>query len=167
MAVPMVFLTVMTVLVPLMMYSLSLLPTWEYVNKTSVLLVFLSGLVGCITGATIYLHKAWSRSLHLPWRFVQDLLGYDFYIDRIYRLTVVFAVNLVSQCSAWFDRYVVDGVVNFVGLASIFQWETLKYSISGQSQGYALTILLAVSFLGMLMSWPFWGFQVLDYLSKI
>lgn len=167
MAVPMVFLTVITVLVPLMMHSLSLLPSWEYVNKTSVLLLFLSGLVGCVTGATIYLHKAWSRSLHLPWRFVQDLLGYDFYIDRIYRLTVVFAVNLVSQCSAWLDRYVVDGLVNFVGLASIFSGESLKYSVSGQTQFYALTIMLAVGCLGMLMSWPFWGFQVLDYLSKI
>jgi len=29
---------------------------------------------------------------------------------------------------------------------------TLKYSISGQSQNYALTILLSVSFLGMLLA---------------
>ena len=167
MAVPMVFLTVITILVPLMMYSLSLLPTWEYVNKTSVLLVFLSGLIGCGTGATIYLHKAWSRSMNLPWRFVQDLLGYDFYIDRIYRLSIVLGVNLVSRFSSWLDRYVVDGVVNFIGLASIFSGETLKYSITGQTQFYALTILVSVGCLGMLMSWPFWGFHVLDYLSKI
>jgi NAD(P)H-quinone oxidoreductase subunit 5 len=167
MAVPMVFLTVLTLLIPLILQSLSLLPNWEYLDKTSVLLLILSSLVGGFTGATIYLHKVWSRSTYLPWRLLQDLLGYNFYIDRVYRLTVVFAVNLVSQCSAWLDRYVVDGVINFVGLASIFSGETLKYSISGQSQSYALTILLAVSFLGMLLSWPLWGFQVLDYLSKI
>lgn len=167
MAVPMVSLTIITLLVPLMMQRLSLLPTWEYINKTSVVLLVSSGLVGCGTGATIYLHKAWSRSLNLPWRFVQDLLGYDFYIDRIYRLSIVFAVNLVSRFSAWFDRYVVDGVVNLVGLASIFSGESLKYSITGQTQSYALTIMLSVGCLGMLMSWPFWGFHVLDYLSKI
>jgi len=39
-------------------------------------------------------------------RFVQDL-GYD-YIDRIYRLTVVLRLT-GFQCSAWLDRYVVDG----------------------------------------------------------
>jgi NAD(P)H-quinone oxidoreductase subunit 5 len=167
MAVPMVFLTVLTLLIPLILQSLSLLPNWEYLDKTSVLLLILSSLVGGFTGATIYLHKVWSRSTYLPWRLLQDLLGYNFYIDRVYRLTVVFAVNLVSQCSAWLDRYVVDGVINFVGLASIFSGETLKYSISGQSQSYALTILLAVSFLGMLLSWPLWGFQVVDYISKI
>ncbi len=167
MALPMVSLTVITLLAPLMMQRLSLLPTWEYINKISVLLLMLSGLVGCIIGATIYLHKAWSRSLQLPWRFVQDFLGYNFYIDRIYRLSVVFAVNLVSQFSAWFDRYIVDGAVNFVGLSSIFSGESLKYSISGQTQSYALTILLSVGLLGMLLSWPFWGFQVLDYVSKI
>lgn len=167
MAVPMVSLTIITLLVPLMMQRLSLLPTWEYINKTSVVLLILSGLIGCGTGATIYLHKAWSRSMNLPWRFVQDLLGYDFYIDRIYRLSIVLAVNLVSRFSSWLDRYVVDGVVNFVGLASIFSGETLKYSITGQTQFYALTILVSVGCLGMLMSWPFWGFHVLDYLSKI
>lgn len=156
MAVPMVTLTVITLLVPLMMQSLSLLPSWTYINKTSVLLLVLSSLVGCGTGATIYLHKAWSRSLYLPWRFIQDLLGYDFYIDRLYRLSVVFAVDLISRFSAWFDRYVVDGVVNFVGLASIFSGETLKYSISGQSQSYLLTILVVVSFLGLFMTRFMW-----------
>jgi len=105
--------------------------------------------------------------MNLPWRFVQDLLGYDFYIDRIYRLSIVLGVNLVSRFSSWLDRYVVDGVVNFIGLASIFSGETLKYSITGQTQFYALTILVSVGCLGMLMSWPFWGFHVLDYLSKI
>ncbi len=120
MAVPMVFLTVLTLLIPLILQSLSLLPNWEYVEKTSVLLLILSSLVGGFTGATIYLHKVWSRSTYRPWRLLQDLLGYNFYIDRVYRLTVVFAVNLVSQCSAWLDRYVVDAMVNFVGSASMF-----------------------------------------------
>ncbi len=157
MAVPMVFLTVLTLLIPLILQSLSLLPNWEYVDKTSVLLLILSSLVGGFTGATIYLHKVWSRSTYRPWRFIQDLLGYNFYIDDLYRSSVVFAVNLVSQCSVWVDRYVVDAMVNFVGSASMFSGESLKYSISGQFQGYALTILIAVSFLGVLMSWSLWG----------
>ncbi len=156
MVVPMLTLTITTLLVPLMLQRLSLLPTWEYVNKTSLSLVALSGLVGCTVGATIYLHKAWSRPIELPWRVAQDLLAYDFYIETLYRVSVVFAVDFLSKASYWFDRYVVDGAVNFVGLASIFSGESLKYSVSGQSQGYLLTIVVGVSLLGLLMTRSMW-----------
>lgn len=156
MAVPMVSLSVITLLVPVMMQRLGLLPSWAYINTATMILLIVSSLVGCALGSTIYLHKAWSRSVQLPWRFVQDLLGYDFYIDRLYRLTVVGAVNLMSQFSAWFDRWVVDGAVNFVGLASIFSGESLKYSVSGRSQSYLLLILVGVSALCFLMTWSLW-----------
>jgi len=156
MVVPMLSLIITNLLVPLMLQRLSLLPTWEYVNKNSLSLVALSGLVGCTIGSTIYLHKAWSRPIELPWRVVQDLLAYDFYIETLYRVSIVFAVDVLSKASYWFDRYVVDGAVNFVGLASIFSGESLKYSVSGQSQGYLLTIVVGVSLLGLLMTWSMW-----------
>ncbi len=156
MAVPMVSLIVFTFLVPLLMQRLSLLPTWDYVNKTSVVLLVISTLVGYGIGATMYLQKAWSRSMLRPLRVVQDLLGYDFYIDRLYRLSVVLGVTTISRLNAWFDRYVVDGMVNFVGLSSIFSGEQLKYSTSGQTQSYLLTILMGVSLLGLLITWSVW-----------
>jgi NAD(P)H-quinone oxidoreductase subunit 5 len=87
-------------------------------------------------------------------KFVQDLLAYDFYVDRLYRLTVVFAVGSFSQITAWIDRYLVDGLVNLVGLATVISGQSLKYSASGKTQFYALTILLGVSLLALLMSWP-------------
>ncbi|MBW4573748.1 MAG: NAD(P)H-quinone oxidoreductase subunit F [Aphanothece sp. CMT-3BRIN-NPC111] len=155
MAVPMVALTIVTLLAPLMLQRLSILPDWTYLNSEAVLLLVFSGLVGYGIGATMYLQKAWSRSLQLPWRFVQDLLGYDFYIDRIYRLTVVFAVDRLSRLNAWIDRYVVDGAVNFIGLATVFSGQGLKYSASGHSQFYVVTILLGVSLLAVVFSWPF------------
>jgi len=157
MAVPMVSLTIVTLLVPAMLQRLTLVPLeWGYFNRVQVLVLILSGIVGCSIGATIYLHKAWSRSVYLPSRVLQDWLAYDFYIDRLYRITFVFGVNLISRCSAWFDRYVVDGLVNGVGLASIFSGETLKYSLTGQSQTYLLTIFLSVSLLGLLLTWSMW-----------
>ena len=89
---------------------------------------------------------------------MQDLLGYDFYIDRLYRVSIVFAVNQISRFSNWFDRYVVDGAVNLVGLASIFSGESLKYSVSGQSQGYMLTIVVGVGLLGLFLTrYLLWG----------
>ncbi|MBW4651251.1 MAG: NAD(P)H-quinone oxidoreductase subunit F [Kastovskya adunca ATA6-11-RM4] len=154
MAVPMVSLIIVTLLVPVMMQRLSLLPTWALIDKPALLLLWLSGVVGCGVGANIYLHKAWSRSLRLPWRLLQDVFGYDFYIDRLYYLTVVFAVDRLSKLNAWIDRYLVDGLVNFLGLATIFSGQSLKYSASGQSQFYLLTILVGATVLGFFILWP-------------
>lgn len=153
MALPMVSLTVLTLLLPLMLQQWYLLPDWNSINWYVVLALFASTVTGLTIGSTVYLHKAWSRSRILAWRFIQDLLGYDFYIDRIYNLTIVNAVALLSKISAWSDRYLVDGLVNLVGFATILGGQGLKYSISGQSQGYMLTILAVVSILGFFISW--------------
>ncbi|RAM52226.1 MAG: NAD(P)H-quinone oxidoreductase subunit F [Hapalosiphonaceae cyanobacterium JJU2] len=153
MAFPMVTLTIMTLLLPVMLQQWYLLPTWESISWYVVGMLVFSTLLGVGIGSTMYLHKAWSRSRILAWRFVQDLLGYDFYIDRIYKFTVVGAVALLSKISAWSDRYIVDGLVNLVGFAAIFGGQSLKYSISGQSQGYLLTILVGISILGFFISW--------------
>ncbi|NJL78545.1 MAG: NAD(P)H-quinone oxidoreductase subunit F [Richelia sp. RM2_1_2] len=153
MALPMVSLTVVTLLVPMMLQQWNLLPTWESINWYVLAALVSSSLIGVVIGSTIYLHKAWSRSTVFSWRFIQDLLGYDFYIDRIYRVTIVSAVGLLSKISAWSDRYLVDGLVNLVGFAAIFSGQGLKYSISGRSQGYLLTIVFGVSLIGLFISW--------------
>ncbi len=153
MALPMVSLTIVTLLVPVMLRQWYLLPTWDSINWYVLGALVCSSLLGVIIGSTIYLHKAWSRSRILSWRFIQDLLGYDFYIDHVYRVTVVGAVALLSKISAWSDRYLVDGLVNLVGFAAIFSGQSLKYSISGRSQGYLLTIVFGVSLIGLFISW--------------
>lgn len=155
MAVPMVSLIIITLFLPAMMLRLSLLPDWTYLNPAAVVLLVLSGLAGTVAGGAISLDRTWSRPVQPPLRFLQDLLAYDFYIDRLYRLTVVFAVNRFSRITAWFDRYVVDGAVNLVGLSAIFGGEGLKYNVSGQSQFYVLTIVVGVGLLVILISWPF------------
>lgn len=153
MSLPMVTLTVLTLLLPFMLQQWYLLPDWESINWVVVSLLVSSTVLGVGIGSSIYLHKAWSRSTVLIWRFFQDLLGYDFYIDRVYRVTIVSAVALLSRISAWSDRFLVDGLINLVGFAAIFGGQTLKYSVSGRSQGYLLTILVGISFLGFFMSW--------------
>jgi NAD(P)H-quinone oxidoreductase subunit 5 len=153
MAFPMVTLTIVSLLLPLMLQQWYLLPDKASINWYVVSVLLASTILGVSIGSTMYLHKAWSRSRILAWRFLQDLLGYDFYIDRIYRLTVVSAVALLSKISAWSDRYLVDGFVNLVGFATIFGGQGLRYSISGQSQAYMLTILAVVSVLGFFISW--------------
>ncbi|MCA1992319.1 MAG: NAD(P)H-quinone oxidoreductase subunit F [Coleofasciculus sp. S288] len=156
MALPMVILTVVTLMTPLLLQQLSLLPPskYEYLIRPPQLLLSGSSLVGCSLGSLVYLPRTWSRSVRVPVKFVQDLLSYDFYVDRLYRLTIVFVVGLFSQITAWIDRYIIDGLVNLVGFATVFSGQSLKYSVSGKSQFYLLTILLGVSLLALLMSWP-------------
>ncbi len=163
MALPMVTLTILTLFLPLMLQQWYLLPSWESLDGYIVGSLFASTLAGVTLGTTIYLHKAWSRSRILIWRFLQDLLGYDFYIDRIYRLTIVSAVALLSKISAWSDRFLVDGLVNLVGFAAIFSGQSLKYSISGQSQGYMLTIIFVISILGFIISFSLGLFDKLPF----
>ncbi|GFZ96665.1 oxidoreductase [Okeania sp. KiyG1] len=153
MAVPMVSLIIVTLLTPIMMQRLSLLPDWGYLNLAVVVLLVASGLIGVIFGSMIDLGRCWSRPIYAPLRFVQDLLAYDFYIYRFYNVTVVFVVTQISRLNAWVDRYIVDGVVNLVGLATIFSGEGLKYGVSGKGQSYVLTILIGVSVLGVLALW--------------
>jgi NAD(P)H-quinone oxidoreductase subunit 5 len=156
MAVPMVSMIVATLLVPLLMLRLSLLPNLSYLNKSAALALVVSGVIGCSIGATLELKRSMARPIQKPLRVLQDILAYDFYIDKLYRVTVVFVVVSVSQITAWFDRYVVDGFVNAVGLVSVLGGEGLKYSASGQSQFYVLTILLGVGVLGLFLTWSLW-----------
>ena len=168
MALPLVSMTILTLLVPLMLQQWQLLISWraplvvapgtgfaEIVRQATVPLLVISGLLGVAIGGGIYLLGMGSKPYKLPWKGLQDLFAYDFYIDRIYGLTVVLFVRQISAFSAWIDRYIIDGIVNAFGLATLFSGEGLKYSISGQSQFYLLTIVLGVGVLLGLMLWQF------------
>ena len=104
MAVPMVILMVVTFCTPALMQSLSLLPSLAFVSRTLWWLLPLSGIIGCVIGATIPLNKTWSRPMEKSQRIAQDVLAYDFYVDRLYRVTVVNGVSQLSRLGAWFDR---------------------------------------------------------------
>jgi NAD(P)H-quinone oxidoreductase subunit 5 len=155
MAVPMVVLTVlnlMTFLAP-QQWSLWLSLTApldhgdRLVNQLAMPLIIASGVLGCVIGSTIELRRAWARPMQSSLRFLQDFLAYDFYIQQFYDLTVVWFVTNLSRLASWFDRYIVDGMVNVVGLATIFSGQSLRYNATGQFQFYVLTILVAVGLL--------------------
>ncbi len=139
---------------PLILQAFHLLPSWAELNKDVALMLVWSSIFGLSIGAVVYLGNAVPKPVQLPWKPLQDLFAYDFYTPQLYRVTIVFLVALVSQITAWIDRYIVDGVVNLVGVVTVFSGQSLKYNVSGQTQFYALTILLGVALLGLLVSWP-------------
>ncbi len=173
MVVPMVSLMIIALLVPLvpLNWPLWLSPVTPVVDNLSpfvpwtVPLLIASGMLGCGIGASIQLQRYWSRSTRLTLRFFQDLFAYDFYMDKIYDVTVVAAVANVSRLAAWIDRYVVDGTVNLVSLATLFSGNALKYNTSGQSQLYILTILIGVSLLIWFVASGQWS-TIVNYWSS-
>ena len=166
MILPMMILLGVSLHLPLVLQSLSLLPDWGNLNKDVALLLIWSSIFGCSITGVIYLGNI-PKPIRLPWQGLQDLLAYDFYTPKLYRMTIIFSVAKISQLADMIDRFVVDGIVNLVGLFSLLGSESLKHSTSGQTQFYALTVLLGVSVLGMWVTWPFWGVQFLKVIFQI
>ncbi|MGG6297216.1 NAD(P)H-quinone oxidoreductase subunit F [Leptolyngbya sp. AN02str] len=143
-ALPMVSLTITNLLVPVMLWQWGLLPAFASITSLPSLLVIASTLLGLGLGSFVYLNPNLTHPVGIGWKPLQDILAQDFRTDQLYRITVVFAVHQGSRLAAWFDRYIVDGMVNLMGVVSIFSGESLKYTISGQSRHYLLTLLVGV-----------------------
>jgi NAD(P)H-quinone oxidoreductase subunit 5 len=158
MVLPMMVLCGFVLHLPLVLQSLSLLPQWTTLNKDVALLLIWSSIFGCSISSIIYLGNI-PKPIRLPWQGLQNLFAYDFYTPKLYKITIIFGVAQLSKFADILDRFVVDGIVNFVGLFSLLGGEGLKYSNNGQTQSYALTVLLGVGVLGAWLSWPFWGVQ--------
>lgn len=154
MALPTMVLMGFTLHVSLLLLQWQLLPEWSTLNTTVAGLLVLSSALGCGLGSFIYLNNGWKKPVRFGTKSVQDFFAYDFYTQKLYRLTIVFAVDSISKMISWTDRYIIDGAVNLVGIVTIFSGQSLKYNVSGQTQFYALTILLGVALLGITLSWP-------------
>ncbi|MBD2727112.1 NAD(P)H-quinone oxidoreductase subunit F [Nostoc sp. FACHB-892] len=164
MVLPMVILLGFSLHLPLVLQSLSILPDWATLNKDVALLLIWSSISSCGITAVVYLGNI-PKPIRLPWQGLQNFFAYDFYTPKLYKMTIIFGVAKISQLADMIDRFVVDGIVNFVGLFSLLGGEGLKYSTSGQTQFYALTVLLGVSILGMWVTWSFWEVQFLNLIS--
>lgn len=150
MALPMGVLMGVTLILP------GIVPGWLLSNLEAasailpMALIFGAGLLGVAIGLAMPLSRRTSRPLSRSYRMAQDLLAYDFYLERVYGVTVVAFVALCSRLAAWCDRYIIDGLVNFVGLATLFGGQGLRYSAPGQSQIYLVTMLLGLGLLLLL-----------------
>lgn len=138
---------------PLFLLQWNLLPSAATINKPAVALLLLTTFMGMQLGGLIYLNPNWKKPVRLQPQFLQEFFAQDLYTDKLYRFTIVSIVGIISQIISWVDRYIVDGLVNLVGLATIFSGQSLRYNVSGQTQFYALTIVAGVALLGLMVSW--------------
>lgn len=155
MALPMTVLTVFTLLLPLVLQRFDLLPDWAELNRQLAPLLVWSTVLGVSLGGTIYLGNVWPKPVKLFWQPLQEFLAHDFYIQRLYQLTIVNLVNSSARLTAWFDRHVVDGAVNAVGFVTLFSGQALRYTASGQSQLYVLLVISSLIAIGFFVSWSF------------
>ncbi|HEY1112975.1 MAG TPA: NADH-quinone oxidoreductase subunit L [Chitinophagaceae bacterium] len=110
------------------------------------------GLTGI--GLAMWLYK---KENERPDRVAASLSGLytaayrKFYIDEVYLfLTKKVVFNLIGRPAAWFDRNVVDGMVNYTGNTTQLVSERIKKLQSGKVQHYALYFLVGVIALAVL-----------------
>jgi NAD(P)H-quinone oxidoreductase subunit 5 len=153
MVIPMTLALGVALHLPLILQTLHLLPDWAVLNKDAALVLTWSSILGLSLGVVVYLSPFIQKPVKLPVQAVQELLAADFYTPQIYRATIILGVAILSRITDWIDRFIVDGFINAVGLVSIMGGESLKYSNSGQSQFYVLTIVVGMSVIGLILVW--------------
>ena len=153
MALPMVSLTVLVLLLPLIMQRIDPVPGITAFPASVGLMVVASGLAGVLLGALLPQQQFWSRSRYPVVRVLQDLLAYDFYTPEIYKVIIVRPVAAVARFVLWIDRTLVKGLVDGIGRLSLSTAEGLKLTVSGQLQSYLLTVLVAILLLLAGLQW--------------
>lgn len=110
------------------------------------------GLIGIFTAMWLY-----KKQNNKPDRIAASLNGLyktaynKFYIDELYLfVTKKVLFNLVGRPAAWFDKNVVDGLVNLTGNTTQLIAEKIKKVQSGKVQQYAIYFLVGVIGLALL-----------------
>jgi NADH-quinone oxidoreductase subunit L len=79
-----------------------------------------------------------------------------FYMDELYLfITKKVLFNIIGRAAAWFDRTIVDGLVNLTGNTTVLVSEGIKKFQSGKVQQYAIIFLGGVILLAVLFIYVF------------
>ncbi len=114
------------------------------------------GLAGIFIAMWMY-----KKQNNKPDRFAASLSGlykaayHKFYIDEIYLfITKKIIFNLIGRPAAWFDKNVVDGMVNATGNGTKDISEVIRGFQSGKVQQYAIYFLVSV--IGLALLFIYW-----------
>ena len=150
---PMAVMAGLTIHTPIVIRELSLFPAELQLDWSLGWSLFLSSVGGMAVAAYFYILRRVEFPEKLLPPVLNRLLAYDFYTTKMYQFTAIALVDKLSIITDWIDRYVVDGLVNFVGLSSLFSGEALKYVNTGKMQTYALTMVSFAAAACLYLSW--------------
>lgn len=151
---PMMVLLGVALHLPQLLAVLGLLPALSLVTQPASLLLIGSTIIGAGIALFLYVGDRIPKPIKLPVPGIQDFFAYDFYTAQLYKVTVIAIVGFLAKFIDWFDRILVDGAVNLIGLFTIASGEGLKYNTTGQVQFYALSILMGTILFGLLLVYP-------------
>jgi NAD(P)H-quinone oxidoreductase subunit 5 len=154
MVLPMTVLSGVVLHFPLLMNQWGLLPSISEINRVFALLLIGSSILGMAIGGGLYLGPWTQKPVRLAWPALQDFFANDLYTAETYRRTIILAVTQISRLIDIFDRRIIDGVVNGIGLTTLWGGQTLKYNNTGFGQFYLLSILIAMSLIALLITSP-------------
>ncbi|QUS61462.1 NAD(P)H-quinone oxidoreductase subunit F [Synechocystis sp. PCC 7339] len=135
----------------------NLLPDFADINWGLSSVLILSSLLGVGSSAFVYLNPKITKPINLPLPAVQNFFAYDLYTEKFYKITIVAIIDSISRLINWIDKTFVDGVINLIGIVTIFSGQSLKYNVSGQTQFYVLSIVLGLTLIGAFLSYSLFG----------
>ncbi len=150
-SLPVITLAVFICHIPTILWRVGALTNLTELDLQLAPLLLWSSILGIGSSGLIYGIDTIAKPIKLPVPLVQNFFAYDFYVQRFYQLTIVLVVAVSARVINWFDRYIVDGLVNLVGIGTLFSGQALKYTTSGQSQLYILLGFSGVVLLGLMM----------------
>ena len=102
-------------------------------------------IAGILSAYLVYKRSSATDPLRRMLGPIHTALAHRLYVDEFYMLIIRGAFFTTGVAVAWFDRHVVDGVVNLVGGASQAGGAALRKTLTGKVQSYALIVLCAVA----------------------
>jgi NADH-quinone oxidoreductase subunit L len=84
---------------------------------------------------------------------LETLFGHKFFLDELYAALVVKPLEFVALVAAWFDRFVVDGLVDGVGRLPLGLGAILRHLQSGLVQRYAVAGAIGTLLIVLALAW--------------
>nr|YP_010383657.1 NADH-plastoquinone oxidoreductase subunit 5 [Crepidomanes minutum]UEQ13234.1 NADH-plastoquinone oxidoreductase subunit 5 [Crepidomanes minutum] len=95
----------------------------------------------CFRSKSLLKYKQW---LDPALVFLQDLSQNRGYIDYFYDKYLIRVMHSVSKLIAMFDEWVIDGMINGIGISSLLGGESARYGEGGRVSSYLFGLMIGI-----------------------
>ncbi|MEW6482100.1 MAG: NADH-quinone oxidoreductase subunit L [bacterium] len=151
MTIPMIILAILSVISGFFEKKFSSFIEGSHHSETSMLITIISvafAFFGIFISWAIYGKKLVSnREITQRFSMISNLLTNKYWVDEIYRKSIIALTKAISTLSGWFDLYIIDGMTNATGFLTIGSGRILRFIQTGLIQSYILFASLGIIFL--------------------